>query len=552
MSTDVTFKDLDLPEPILNTLNDLGYESPTPIQAHSIPVLLKGDDVLAQAQTGTGKTAAFALPILSQLDLKLKQPQALVIAPTRELAIQVAEAFQSYAKRLNGFNVCPIYGGQDYSIQLKALKRGAQVVVGTPGRMMDHMRRGTIDTATLKMVVLDEADEMLKMGFIDDIEWILEQIPNEHQTALFSATMPVSIQKIAKRYLKNAEKIQIKATTESVAKIEQSYMRVSSPQKMEALTRYLESETIEAAIIFSRTKTMSQEVADKLLARGYAASALNGDMKQSQREKVIGRIKKGTLDIIVATDVAARGIDVERVTHVINYDIPTDTESYVHRIGRTGRAGRSGKALLFVSPRETRLLKDIERAINKKIKQVEPPTIKELSDRRNIELVTKVTNIIAKSKNLKPFQELVSTIQEQESIELADIAAAFAYLLAQETTTPLTELDTMSAEPERRHKSRSNASRPGDKNRRGYENRKTGGSERSGEGNKSRSGGKPGGSKFGGSKPSGSKYAGSKPSGSKPSGSKYAGTKPSGARPSDDKSGGSKPPAKKKTYTAKS
>lgn len=365
MTDTSTFKQLDLPQPILSALTELGYESPTPIQAQSIPVLLSGGDLLAQAQTGTGKTAAFALPILSHLDVSLNAPQALVIAPTRELAIQVAEAFQSYAKHLKGFHVLPIYGGQDFRGQLRALKRGVQVVVGTPGRVMDHLRRGTLSLEALTTVVLDEADEMLKMGFIEDIEWILEQIPQAHQTALFSATMPEYIKKISQRYLKDAKHLQIKPTRNAIEKIEQFYLRVKREQKLEVLTRVLEIEAVDASIIFVRTKNCSAELAEKLQARGYAAAALNGDMNQSLREKVINQLKRGALDMVVATDVAARGIDVQRITHVINYDIPHDTEAYIHRIGRTGRAGRTGKAVLFVTPREYRLLKDIERAIQK-------------------------------------------------------------------------------------------------------------------------------------------------------------------------------------------
>ena len=492
MTTTTTFAELELAAPVLKALQDLGYESPTPIQEQSIPAFLAGSDLLAQAQTGTGKTAAFALPILSQLDLKIKNPQALVIAPTRELAIQVAEAFQSYAKHLKGFHVTPIYGGQEYRVQLQALKRGTHVVVGTPGRVMDHLRRNTLSLDNLKTVVLDEADEMLKMGFIDDIEWILEQIPENHQTGLFSATLPTSIQKIAKRYLKDPEKIQIKSTDKTVASIEQVYMRVGRNQKLEALTRFLEVEDLQAAIIFTRTKTMSSELAEKLQARGYAVAALNGDLKQSQREKVIARIKKGSLDIIVATDVAARGIDVERVGHVINYDIPTDTESYIHRIGRTGRAGRKGKALLFVTPREQRLLKDIERAVHSPIKQIEPPTIAQMSELRNEQLADKVANIIAKSKKLKPYREMVDYVLQKAECTPEDAAMAFAYLLAQDNPMPIDELEAVS-EPaaNRRRSSRSNdrsdkprRRSPSSGNRSGSGDRKSSGGDRKSSGKK--------------------------------------------------------------------
>jgi ATP-dependent RNA helicase DeaD len=443
MSSSKSFSELGLASNLLLTLNELGYESPTPIQEQSIPVLMDGDDLSAQAQTGTGKTASFALPILAHLDLKTVSPQALVIAPTRELAIQVSEAFQSYAKHLKNFHVLPIYGGQDFRGQLRALKRGVHVVVGTPGRLMDHMRRGTLETTSLKTVVLDEADEMLKMGFIEDIEWILEQIPQAHQTALFSATMPASIQKIAKAYLKKPKKIHIKAKTRTVDAIEQFYTKISREQKLEVLTRFLEIENVEAAIIFSRTKIYAAELAEKLQARGYAAAALHGDMNQAAREKVIDRIKKGNLDIIVATDVAARGIDVERVTHVINYDIPYDTESYIHRIGRTGRAGRTGKALLFVTPRERHMLRDIEREIGKPISNYEPPSAQEMQSHRNQQLAGKIVKIIEKSKKLEPYRQLVTDVMAMEGgYDPVDIAAALAYLEQQDSPVYTADIDT--------------------------------------------------------------------------------------------------------------
>jgi len=440
------FNKLGLPPELLSALTELGYETPTPIQIQSIPPLMEGNDLQAQAQTGTGKTAAFALPILSNLDLSLKKPQALIIAPTRELAIQVAEAFQSYAKHLKNFHVTPIYGGQDYQIQLRALKRGVHVIVGTPGRLMDHLRRGTLSADALKTVVLDEADEMLKMGFIEDIEWILEQIPKTHQTALFSATMSAPIQKIAKRYLKDAVKIHIKSKTSTVETTEQFYTRVANNQKLDLLTRFLEVENIQAAIIFVRTRNAADELAGKLQARGYSAAALHGDMNQSLREKVIGRIKSGALDIIVATDIAARGIDVDRVSHVINYDIPYDSEAYIHRVGRTGRAGRQGKALLFVTPREQRLLNDIERAINKPIKQIDPPSLKEMSEKRSKQLAEKVIGVIAKSKKLTIYREMVERIIKENDYAPKDVAAALAYLMQQANPLPSYEIET--AEPE--------------------------------------------------------------------------------------------------------
>ena len=448
MSTTMPFAELGLDPRVLTALTALGYESPTPIQEKSIPILMTGSDLLAQAQTGTGKTAAFALPALSTLDTTIKQPQVLVVAPTRELAIQVSEAFRSYAKEIKGFHVLPIYGGQDYQIQLRGLKRGAQVIVGTPGRIMDHLRRGTLATDDIKTVVLDEADEMLKMGFIDDIKWIFEQIPGEYQTALFSATMPSAIQNIAKKYLKDPEKVLIKSTEKNtVDTIEQVYIRVAQNQKLDVLTRVLEVEDVTAAIIFSRTKTWSGELAEKLQARGYAAAALNGDMAQAQRQKTIERIKNGTLDIIVATDVAARGIDVERVSHVINYDIPHDSESYIHRIGRTGRAGRKGKALLLVTPREQRLLNDIERAIKRPIEQIDPPSLKEMNERRASQLAEKVMNVIEKSKKLAPYQQMVGELIKQSEADPVDIAAALAYLMQQSNPLPSHEID--SAEPRR-------------------------------------------------------------------------------------------------------
>jgi ATP-dependent RNA helicase DeaD len=472
MTSISSFKQLGLKPNLLAALSELGYEAPTPIQAESIPTLLEGKDILAQAQTGTGKTASFALPTLSQIDLKLMKPQALVIAPTRELAIQVAEAFQSYAKHLKDFHVTPIYGGQDYQTQLRALKRGTHVIVGTPGRVMDHLRRGTLSVKALKTVVLDEADEMLKMGFIEDIEWILEQIPHDHQTALFSATMPASIQKISKKYLTDAVKILIKSKKNTVDTIEQYYTRIGKNQKLDALTRFLEIEDITASIIFTRTKNASSELAEKLQARGYAASALNGDMNQAHRKKVVERIKKGGLDIIVATDVAARGIDVERVSHVINYDIPHDAESYIHRIGRTGRAGRSGKAILFVTQREQHLLRDIERAIHKPIKQINSPSIKEMNEKRNAELAEKVVNIINKSKNLGSYFELINSITEKNDCRPEEIAAALAYLIQDANPLPSHDIEIMDEAPKKKRRSPSGRNSRAPKH--GYDKRSSG------------------------------------------------------------------------------
>lgn len=450
MTDNVNFRKLGLTTELLSSLTELGYESPTPIQEQSIPVLIEGEDLLAQAQTGTGKTAAFALPILSHIKTTQQYPQALIMAPTRELAIQVAEAFQRYARHIKDFHVAPIYGGQDFNIQLRALKRGAHVIVGTPGRIMDHLRRGTLLIDKLKTVVLDEADEMLKMGFIDDIGWILEQIPHKHQTALFSATIPTSIKQIANRYLNNPRKIHIKSTIATVDTIEQFYTRVTRNQKLDVLTRFLEIEDIQAAIIFTRTKNCCNELAERLQARGIAAAALNGDMNQSVREKTITKLKKGALDILIATDVAARGIDVERITHVINYDIPHDTESYIHRIGRTGRAGRKGKAILFVAPREHRMLNDIERAINKEIPLMDPPSIQQMKEKRNQQLAEKIANVVIKSKHLKSFQQMVDAIIDTRNIEPRDIAAALVYLMDQANPIPTVELEA--ADPEHTEK----------------------------------------------------------------------------------------------------
>jgi ATP-dependent RNA helicase DeaD len=378
-----SFAALQLPPALLAALADVGYETPSPIQAACIPILLAGRDLLGEAQTGTGKTAAFALPVLARLDLAVKMPQALVLTPTRELAIQVAEAFQKYAKHMPGFHVLPLYGGQSMVIQLRALSRGAHVIVGTPGRIMDHLERKSLSLDALQTLVLDEADEMLRMGFIDDVEWILEHTPATRQTALFSATMPEPIRRIAKRYQRDPEQIKIKAATATVSTIRQRYWIARGADKLDALTRMLEvEEDFDAAIVFVRTKLATVELAEKLEARGLEAAALNGDMTQGLREQVIERLKNGSLDIVVATDVAARGIDVPRVSHVINYDIPYDTEAYIHRIGRTGRAGRAGTAILFVAPREQRMLKAIEHATRQKIEPISLPTAGEVAERR--------------------------------------------------------------------------------------------------------------------------------------------------------------------------
>ncbi|PIQ43448.1 MAG: ATP-dependent RNA helicase [Gammaproteobacteria bacterium CG11_big_fil_rev_8_21_14_0_20_46_22] len=421
------FSGLGLDRPLLASILELGYEVPTPIQARSIPVLLAGSDLIAQAQTGTGKTAAFALPALSRIDLTLKKPQVLVLAPTRELAIQVAEAFKTYSKHLKGFLVTPIYGGQSYQTQLSALKRGPQVIVGTPGRVIDHLERKTLSLADLKMVVLDEADEMLNMGFVDSIEEILSQAPESRQTALFSATMPAGVKKLAKNYQRDAQHIAIEAKEGTIGKIEQQYIVLNTDQKNSALLRVLEGEAPQATIIFVRTKIKSAELAQTLQSAGYGVAALNGDVNQSTRERVIQQFKKGGLDIIVATDVAARGIDVERVSHVINYDIPFDVESYVHRIGRTGRAGRSGKAILMVNQREMRMLKNIERTLKVTIERVNPPSHEEVTAKRNEALAQQVSDTLEKSRKLGPYRDLVQKIAYESGRSFEDIAAALAY-----------------------------------------------------------------------------------------------------------------------------
>jgi len=483
-STKNPFAHFGLEKSILSAISDLGYESATPVQEQGIPILLNGEDLLAQAQTGTGKTATFALPILSSLDFTVRTPQAMIIVPTRELAIQVAEAFQGYAKHVKGFLVAPIYGGQDFGIQLRSIKRGAQVIVGTPGRLMDHLRRKTLPLDALKTVVLDEADEMLKMGFVDDVEWILGQIEHPHQTALFSATLPASIQKIAQRYLKDAKKIQIKANVDAVETIEQCYVTVSNRnQKLDVLTRLLEVEENQAVIIFTRTKNESTELAERLQARGYGAAALNGDMSQAAREKTINRLKKGDLDILIATDVAARGIDVERVTHVINYDIPYDVESYVHRIGRTGRAGRSGKAILFVTPREMRLFNDIERYTKKPIKRIEPPSLKVIREKRVAQLNEKIMAAIReKEKQIAPYIEIVMGLAEKESCTAQDIAAALMFLNEEEVAAPDSFSASSSSEGSRdRNRDRGDRGR-GDRGRNDRGDRRDRGGDRRPEG----------------------------------------------------------------------
>ncbi len=443
------FRELGLAEPILQSLQELGYETPSPIQAESIPLLLDGCDLLGQAQTGTGKTAAFALPLLNNIDLSSKATQLLVLAPTRELAIQVSEAFQSYARYLKGFHVLPIYGGQSMGQQLRQLQRGAQIIVGTPGRVMDHIRRGTLNLDTLKALVLDEADEMLKMGFIDDIEWILEHTPEERQIALFSATMPEVIRKVAHRHLKNPREVRIKAKTTTVDTIEQSYWLVSGLNKLDALTRILETEESDGLIIFVRTKTSSVELAEKLEARGYASAPLHGDMTQALRERTVEKLREGKLDIVVATDVAARGLDVERISHVINYDIPYDTEAYVHRIGRTGRAGRKGKAILFVANRERRMLRSIERATRQTIQQLTLPTRELVAERRVSKMLQQVQEALD-NEQLDFFKGVVTDMRHQTEVDTIDLAAALLFLAQKDRPLQLKEEPVRTREPRQR------------------------------------------------------------------------------------------------------
>lgn len=469
------FDEMALAAPILKAIGEVGYETPSPIQAESIPLLLDGHDLLGQAQTGTGKTAAFALPLLSRIDSSQAYPQLLVLAPTRELAIQVAEAMQTYARHLPGFHVLPIYGGQSMGQQLRQLERGVQVVVGTPGRVLDHLGRGTLDLSRLKAVVLDEADEMLRMGFIDDVDEILSHTPPERQVALFSATMPAPIRRIAMRHLHDPVEVKIAAKTSTVEAITQRYWQVRGLHKLDALTRILEVTDFDAMIIFVRTKIVTEELAEKLEARGYEAAALNGDLNQQQRERTIERLKDGKLDIVVATDVAARGLDVPRISHVVNYDIPSDTESYVHRIGRTGRAGRTGEAILFVAPREKRMLYAIEQATRQRIEPMQLPTRNEIVDRRIDQFKRQISETI-ETQELDFFRELMEAFQNEQALDMEDVAAALAYLVQKEQ--PLQpEIEDIPPEPERRSAERSDRGRERDGARSERTGRERGGRE---------------------------------------------------------------------------
>ncbi len=425
---DLSFAELDLPAFLLETLNKVGYEKPSPIQQATIPALLQGNDIVGMAQTGTGKTAAFALPVLAHIDVTNPKTQALVLCPTRELAIQVAEAFQTYAQGMRGFHVLPVYGGQEMGRQLQALRRGVHVVVATPGRLLDHLNRKSLDLGDIKTLVLDEADEMLRMGFIDDVELILQKTPSTRQVALFSATMPPVIRRVAEKYLRSPIEVSIKTATSTNANIEQFYWLVQGTNKLDALTRMLEVEEFDGMIIFVRTKNSTQELADKLNARGFSAAALNGDMNQQLRTRTVEQLKNGQLDIVVATDVAARGLDVERISHVMNYDIPYDNETYVHRIGRTGRAGRSGKAILFVAPREQRMLQSIERTTRKKVTRMELPTRGELILHRSQQFKDTIA-VALENDNLDFFRGLITDLCSEHDCSVEDAAAAMAWLL---------------------------------------------------------------------------------------------------------------------------
>jgi len=421
------FEQLGLPEHVLKAVNDLGYETPSPIQEKAIPPLLEGKDIIGQAQTGTGKTAAFALPILSRIDPNSPHTQVLILAPTRELAIQVAEACQSYAKYIKNFHVLPVYGGASYTNQLRQLKRGAQIVVGTPGRVMDHMRRGTLSLDKLSTLVLDEADEMLRMGFIDDVQWVLEHTPDTRQIALFSATMPNQIKKVAERHLNEPEIIKIADKTATAKTINQRYLMSTGINKLDALTRILELEEFDGIIIFVRTKIATEELASKLNARGFSSAALNGDIPQASREKTVDRLKRGQIDILVGTDVVARGLDVERISHVINFDVPYDTEAYIHRIGRTGRAGRSGDAILFIAPREKRMLFSIEKATGQKIQKMDIPSATDINQMRVDQFKSNILERL-ELDNISFFQEIIENLIEESQADPVKIAAAIAHI----------------------------------------------------------------------------------------------------------------------------
>jgi len=423
------FASLNVAPQVLAALEKIGYEKPSPIQAGAIPPLLEGRDLLGTAQTGTGKTAAFALPLLSRLDLKEAKPQILVLTPTRELAIQVSESFRRYASGMKGFRILPVYGGQEYAGQLRNLRQGVHVVVGTPGRVMDHLRRGSLVLDGLRTVVLDEADEMLRMGFLDDVEWIMQHTPEERQTALFSATMPGPIRKIAETYLNDPSIVRIANKTATVEHTEQLACLVHHSDKLDCLTRLIETSDSDGMLVFARTKSGTVELAERLAERGFACDALNGDMTQQARERTIGRFKSGGIDLLIATDVAARGIDVPRITHVINIDVPHDVEAYIHRIGRTGRAGQSGTAITFVTPRETRMISVIERVTRSPIRWLDIPRREQLAARRVEAFKQRMLEVLAGNEDLEFFRELVREFAAENDCTVEDAAATLAFQL---------------------------------------------------------------------------------------------------------------------------
>jgi ATP-dependent RNA helicase DeaD len=464
----ITFADLGLSDAVLKAVKEIGYETPSAIQAATIPTLLEGRDVVGLAQTGTGKTAAFALPVLSRMESGAKLPQALVLSPTRELALQVCEAFEQYASHMKNVHVLPVYGGQAYGVQLSALRRGVDVVVGTPGRIMDHIAKGTLDLSELKYLVLDEADEMLKMGFAEDVETILAETPDTKQVALFSATMPAQIRRISKQYLNDPAEITVKAKTTTSANTTQRYLIVSYPQKVDALTRILEVEDFEGMIIFVRTKSETETLAEKLRARGYAAAAISGDVAQAQRERTVNQLKSGKLDILVATDVAARGLDVDRITHVVNFDIPVDTESYVHRIGRTGRAGRSGAAISFVTPRERRLLSAIEKATRQPLTQMQLPSVEDVNSTRLTRFDDAITAALEQQSRITAFRDIIGHYVEHHDVPETDVAAALAVVAQGDTPLLLDPSDDRVRQQAERDERRSRDDRPareGDRDR---------------------------------------------------------------------------------------
>ena len=433
-----TFQELNLSGPLLQAIEASGYTTATPIQARAIPLLLEGRDVLGQAQTGTGKTAAFALPLLQRIDLEKKSPQVIVLTPTRELAIQVAEAFERYAVGLPGLRVVPIYGGQDYQIQFRQLDRGVHVVVGTPGRVMDHMRRGSLKLDALQGLVLDEADEMLRMGFAEDVEWVLTQAPAERQIALFSATMPPAIRKIAQRHLRNPAEITIEQKTATADTVDHRFVVVAPHQKQAALARILEAEPIDGVLIFVKMKSTTEPLADYLASHGHRTAALSSDIPQKQRERIIENLRAGKVDVIIATDVAARGLDVQRISHVVNYDLPFDSEGYVHRIGRTGRAGRSGSAILFVHPRERNQLRRLEQATRQTIEPMEIPSKRVINQRRVAKFHERITAGFA-HRDLASFASLIEQYRAENDVPLEQIAAVLAAMAAGDTPLLLAE-----------------------------------------------------------------------------------------------------------------